>query len=819
MAECRIAQVAVSGVPYAVDKPYSYLIPEELAAELCVGTRVMVPFGRANKPTEAMVLSLRQGERTAQLKRITAALDNAPLLDDAALSLAQWMKARYFCTLYDAFRTILPSGIWYEFSRICSLTEKADCARMDDAQFTEIVAALRASGGSMDCRALLSSCKALTEARLRQFEEEGLLRIETTARRSVGDKTIRLVSLAMTGEDAMAMVEPKRKSAPVRYEVVRLLCAEGTLSSAELSYYTGAAMTTLRALERAGIVTICEQEKLRIKKHKAAAAAVPVVLNDEQTAALDAISQHLAQEQPSVMLLQGVTASGKTQVYLRAIEKALALGKSALMLVPEIALTPQMLEKFTAHFGDQVAMLHSSLRLTERYDQWKRIRRGDVRVVLGTRSAVFAPLQNIGLIVMDEEQETTYQSENAPRYHTRDVAKYRCAQDRALLLLGSATPSVESAYHAENGRYERVYLRRRYNETDLPRVLIADLREELRAGNDGCISAVLKEELSQNIARGEQSILFLNRRGNSRMLVCGECGAVPECPRCSVAMTYHSANGRMMCHYCGHSEPMRETCPACGGIMKRVGIGTQKAEDELRAIFPDTPILRMDTDTVGLAQGHEAILSKFERENVPILLGTQMVAKGLDFENVTLVGALSADHALYVENYHAAERTFSLLAQVVGRAGRGGKKGRAVIQTFTPENDVIRAAAAQDYEAFYEGEIRMRRVRRYPPFADIFTLTVTGADEGRVLRAATHLRDGLRAIVGQLPQLRQNDTDILGPSAAPVARVNNQYRYRVFLVGQNDAITRRVVAHIITTFYAQKENRGLSMFADCNSLD
>ncbi len=489
------------------------------------------------------------------------------------------------------------------------------------------------------------------------------------------------------------------------------------------------------------------------------------------------------------------------------------------MLVPEIALTPQMLEKFTAHFGDRVAMLHSSLRLTERYDQWKRIRRGEVRVVLGTRSAVFAPLQNIGLVVMDEEQETTYQSENAPRYHTRDVAKYRCAQDNALLLLGSATPSIESAYHAANGKYDRIYLRRRYNETDLPRVLIADLREELRAGNDGCISTLLKDELSENIARGEQSILFLNRRGNSRMLICGECGAVPECPRCSVAMTYHSANGRMMCHYCGHSEPMRETCPTCGGITKRVGVGTQKAEEELRSLFPGTPILRMDTDTVGLAQGHEAILSKFERENIPILLGTQMVAKGLDFENVTLVGALSADHALYVENYHAAERTFSLLAQVVGRAGRGGKKGRAVIQTFTPENDVIRAAAAQDYDAFYESEIRMRRVRRYPPFADIFTLTVTGADEGKVLRAAAQLRDGLRAIVGQTPQLRQNDTDILGPSAAPVAKVNNQYRYRVFLVGQNDALTRRIIAHVITTFYAQKENRGLSMFADCNSLD
>ena len=345
------------------------------------------------------------------------------------------------------------------------------------------------------------------------------------------------------------------------------------------------------------------------------------------------------------------------------------------------------------------------------------------------------------------------------------------------------------------------------------------MRQELRAGNDGILSAPLREELATNLERGEQSILFLNRRGSARMLLCGECGAVPECPRCSVPLTYHSANRRLMCHYCGFSRPAFERCPDCGSPMRPVGAGTQKVEAELAEAFPGAKVLRMDTDTVGATHGHEKLLAQFEKEKVPILIGTQMVAKGLDFENVTLVGVLAADLALYVDNYHAAERTFSLLAQVVGRAGRGSKQGRAVIQTFTPQNDVIRAAAAQDYEAFYQSEVRMRRLRRYPPFADLFTLSVTGADEAQVLRACIALRDALRLEVEHRRELRQWEPEVLGPAAAPVVKVNNRYRYRVYIVAKNTPELRRLVSEFLLAFHRHSENRSLDIFADCNALE
>mgnify|MGYP000385379903 CR=1 FL=1 len=640
---------------------------------------------------------------------------------------------------------------------------------------------------------------------------------ETKLRQRLQDKSVRMVSLCVSAEDALAAVEPKRRSAPVRYAVVELLSREGCLSSSEISYYTGATMQTLRGLKKAGLVEFSEREVLRVSRYDNAPAREDIVLNGEQQAAFDGLCALLGREGGSAALLHGVTASGKTQVYIRLIEEALTRGKTAMLLVPEIALTPQMLRRFTAQFGSDVAMLHSALPLTERYDQWKRIRRGEVRVVLGTRSAVFAPLQNLGLIILDEEQETSYQSENPPRYHARDVAQFRCAQNDALLLLGSATPTIETAYAAKNGRYQVFSLHKRFNDLPLPKVLIADMKDELRQGNETSIGHALRAELEKNIERGEQSILFLNRRGSARMLLCGECGYVPQCPRCSVPMTYHSANERLMCHYCGHSEAVVDRCSECGGLMKRVGSGTQKVEQELFDLFPKAKVLRMDADTVGASRGHEALLREFEEKNIPILLGTQMVAKGLDFENVTLVGVLAADLSLYVDQYTAAERTFSLLTQVVGRAGRGSKDGRAVIQTYTPDNEVITSAARQDYGSFYAAEIRIRRARRYPPFADMFTLTVSGATEEAVLRGACSLRQTLLTAARDLSD--EDRPEILGPAPAPVLKVNNRYRYRLFWIGRNDHATRELLSSCVRAFAQWKGSRGLSLFADCNGVE
>ena len=819
METADMVKVAVSAAPYSIDKPYSYLVPESLAAAAVPGVRVMVPFGRGNKESEGLILARVQEPKLPGSKAIRQILDSEPVLDKAGIDLALWMRGRYFCTVFEAVKTILPAGLWYGLREIWSLTmapEAARSAAVDIPGAWQVLDLLEKQGGKADIRVLRDALGDGAEKPLKAMKKAEILTCETDAKRKIADKSHRMVELAVNTEDAYALTEPKRRSAPARYEVVNFLATAGRTPAAEVSYYTGASARTLKAMEKAGLIAFSEEEELRVPSLDDVEPGPEIVLNEEQQRAFEEILGRVQAAKPSVTLLHGVTGSGKTQVYLRLVQETLALGKTAMVLVPEIVLTPQMMRKFSSYFGSRVAMLHSSLKMTERYDQWKRIRRGEVDVVLGTRSALFAPLKNLGLIIMDEEQEGSYQSENVPRYDAREVAKYLCVREKAALVFGSATPTVETAWAAEQGSYQKALLRRRYNENALPEVLIADLRQEILNGNPGLISTPLRQELEKNLAAGEQSILFLNRRGSSRMLLCGECGYVPQCPRCSTAMTYHSANGRLMCHYCGHSEPAADTCPECGGWMKHVGAGTQKVEEELRELFPEAGILRMDADTT--AGGHEEILQTFERERVPILLGTQMVAKGLDFENVTLVGVLSADISLYVDNYRAAERTFSLLTQVVGRAGRGGKTGRAVIQTYTPGNDVIRCAARQDYDAFYESEIRMRRLRRYPPFADLFTVTVSGTEEGRVLRAAVSVRETLRQLCRR-PELAAGEPEVLGPAPAPVVKVNNRFRYRCTLVGKNDKATREMLAWLQKDFAKDSANRGMNLFVDHNAAD
>ena len=819
METADMVKVAVSAAPYSIDKPYSYLVPESLAAATVPGVRVMVPFGRGNKESEGLILARVQEPKLPGSKAIRQILDSEPVLDKAGIDLALWMRGRYFCTVFEAVKTILPAGLWYGLREIWSLAMEPETARSAAVGIPgawQVLDLLEKQGGKADIRVLRDALGDGVEKPLKAMKKAEILTCETDAKRKIADKSHRMVELAVNTEDAYALTEPKRRSAPARYEVVNFLATAGRTPAAEVSYYTGASSRTLKAMEKAGLIAFSEEEELRVPSLDDVEPGPEIVLNEEQQRAFEEILGRVQAAKPSVTLLHGVTGSGKTQVYLRLVQETLALGKTAMVLVPEIVLTPQMMRKFSSYFGSRVAMLHSSLKMTERYDQWKRIRRGEVDVVLGTRSALFAPLKNLGLIIMDEEQEGSYQSENVPRYDAREVAKYLCVREKAALVFGSATPTVETAWAAEQGSYQKALLLRRYNENALPEVLIADLRQEILNGNPGLISTPLRQELEKNLAAGEQSILFLNRRGSSRMLLCGECGYVPQCPRCSTAMTYHSANGRLMCHYCGHSEPAADTCPECGGWMKHVGAGTQKVEEELRELFPEAGILRMDADTT--AGGHEEILQTFERERVPILLGTQMVAKGLDFENVTLVGVLSADISLYVDNYRAAERTFSLLTQVVGRAGRGGKTGRAVIQTYTPGNDVIRCAARQDYDAFYESEIRMRRLRRYPPFADLFTVTVSGTEEGRVLRAAVSVRETLRQLCRR-PELAAGEPEVLGPAPAPVVKVNNRFRYRCTLVGKNDKATREMLAWLQKDFAKDSANRGMNLFVDHNAAD
>ena len=811
-----MARVAVSAATYSIDKLYDYIVPESLLQRARIGVRVTVPFGRGNRTSEGVILGLDHETRHEEMKVLSSVLDDERVLGPAQIKLALWLRERYFCTLYDAVKTLLPAGLLYRIHEMYQLTLDREAALNAgaDPQECRVLETVVSHGGCAELETLKLACGGDVGPALRRLCERGVLAMQTNAKQRVADKMVKRVELATSPEEALALVEPKKRSSPLRYEVVRLLSTIGSALSTDVCYFTGASMQTLRGMEKSGLVTITPEEAFRVPKNEIGECE-EISLTDEQQAAYENIVSRLDEDRPSCTLLYGVTGSGKTAVYIHLLKEVVRRGKRGMILVPEIALTPQMMAKFSAHFGSKVVMLHSGLHLTERYDQWKRVRRGEVDIVLGTRSAVFAPLDNLGMIILDEEHEDSYQSENAPRYHARDVAKFLCTHHQAALVLGSATPSVETTWQAHQGSYNKVILRSRYNRQPLPRVLIADLRDEVRSGNNGSISVTLRHELEENIRNGEQSILFLNRRGNSRMQLCGECGAVPECPRCSVPLTYHSANGRLMCHYCGHSERVWDTCDECGGMMKYLGIGTQKVEDELQELFPGVEVLRMDADTV--SGNHVQLLERFEKKKIPILLGTQMVAKGLDFENVTLVGVLSADLGLYMDNYRAAERTFSLLTQVVGRAGRGNKDGRAVIQTFTPDNEVITSAAAQDYNSFYMNEIRMRRARRYPPFSDVFTLTISGQNEGAVLRAAVELRDGMRQALSY-PSLSNLQTELLGPAPAPVLKVNNRYRYRLFWVGRNDHATREIIAYYVRAFHQKKENRGMNLYVDCNAV-
>ena len=802
-----VAKLAVQAATYAIDKAYDYLLPDELSGR--VGCRVLVPFGRGNRLSEGVILSLHQEVPAKPLKAVRSLLDDEPVVTEKELRLALWMSRRYFCTFYDALRTILPAAVWYRYREIWSLRQPV---LMPDAPEREQAVARLLQDGPLAedklCQALGDDIPPL----LRRMEKAGTLTHTTEQQKKVRDKVVAFASLCVPAEQAADLAGRSSK----RREVVSFLARNGETALLDLRYFTGAAKKTVDDLCRLGAVSLREQEEYRISEKQYAVKATDITLNDEQQRVCDALLAQIDRGEAGVTLLLGVTGSGKTMVYIRLAQLLLERGKSVMILVPEIALTPQMMARFTAYFGDRVALLHSGLRMTERYDQYKRIRRGEARIVLGTRSAVFAPLAELGLIIMDEEQEGSYESENAPCYHARDVAKYRCAQEGARLLLGSATPTVETAWHAERGDYGLLELRQRFNRQALPRVIVADLRHELRQGRSTVISQPLYDELQKNMAAGEQSILFLNRRGSSRQLLCPQCSYVPECPRCSVYLTYHSANDRLMCHYCGFSQPAPERCPDCGGALKHIGFGTQRVEEELHELFPGTEVLRMDADTV--SAGHEALLRQFEERRVPILLGTQMVAKGLDFENVTLVGVLSADLSLYVDHYRAAERTFNLLTQVVGRAGRGAKEGRAVIQTYTPENDVIQAAAAQDYERFYRSEIQLRRLRRDPPFADQFIITVSGGEEDTVRRAVGLLRSGLDAAVKK-PPYDDMGLELIGPAPAPVVRINGSYRYRLLLLGENNAQVRGLLSSFMRAFAQRAENRRLHIRVDCDLMD
>ena len=814
-----IAKIAVSAANFAIDKPYSYFIPNNIP--LKPGMRVQVPFGRSNRAAEGVVLAVEEGEQGA-LKAVSCALDKEPVLSGKMLRLAAFLQQRYFCTFYEAVRAMLPAGLWFQTKDSYCLTEDLSWQEKmpKDVSAATILQLLQDGGGCSDgeiLRSAVADAEAFEKA-VKYLLRKKWITVQQDFSQRTNDKTEKIATLAVPTEAAHAYAVSRPKSAAMQRAVLELICAVGSAPVKEICYYTGAKPATVKRLAELGYLELTEKPILRCREIRPAQISGELILNDAQQAVFDGLCAQLEGEAPGKALLYGVTGSGKTSVYIHLIRKCLAAGQQAMLLVPEIALTPQLLGLLAAYFGNQVAVLHSSLPATERYDQWKRIRSGEAGVVVGTRSAVFAPCRNLKLIILDEEQEHSYKSENAPRYDAREVALWRGVKEKALVLLGSATPSVETMFYAKSGIYQLYTLKERYNGKPLPKVEIVDMRQEPKMGNDLSVSYRLQDAIGQTCENGKQTVLFLNRRGNSRALVCVDCRESPECPRCNARLTYHSANERLMCHYCGYSQRTSDRCEKCGGALKRVGTGTQKVQQELESVFPGMKIQRMDTDTVSAVNTHEKILDKFKQEKIPVLLGTQMVAKGLNLPDVTLVGVLDADLSLYTDNYRAAETTFNMLTQVVGRAGRGDTAGHAMIQTMVPQHRIITLAAQQDYEGFYELEIQMRKMQKRPPFGDLATVTFTGEDEGKLLRGAVKFRDSLLSCLQQ-PQYQKNQCTVLGPAPCPVPKINYNYRYRLTLQGHMDKDLRLLVAHLLRQFSLDRENKGVSAFVDVNGYD
>ena len=803
-----IASVAVENTTYSFDKLFDYSIGENLLPEVKVGKRVMVPFGSGNRKRQAMVMSVKNGN-CEKLKSIISVLDKESVLTEEMVKLVCFMKERYFCTYYDAVKTMLPAGINYNITTLYCAVKDADteALSLDELGVYNHLLSVKKPVKSV----VLSETLGIKAEVFDELVKKGYLRKTDEAFRKVGDAVLKMVAI---NDDA---VLSDIKLSEKQNRVLETLQNVGCASVKEICYYTGVTASVVDNLVKKNLAYYYEDEVFRNDINNSVKENKEIVLTDEQEKAFDNLLKEYKDDKPSVSLLFGITGSGKTSVFLKLIEKAVEDNKGVIVMVPEISLTPQFINIFKSEFGNDVAVFHSGLSLGERLDEYKRVLRGMAKIAIGTRSASFAPFKNLGLIIMDEEQEHTYKSESNPRYQAREIAKFRAAENNALLVLSSATPDIESYYHAKNGRYSLNTLKNRYGKAILPEVRIIDMNEEVAEGNTTLFSKELLSCLEENISKGNQSILLLNRRGHNTFAVCSNCRETVTCPHCSISLTYHSANNKLMCHYCGYSMNYVSECPTCHNKSLRFGgAGTQKIEQQLSELLPEARVLRLDADSTMRKSSHERYLSAFSNGEYDILIGTQMVAKGLDFPKVTLVGVLNPDSMLYADDYRSFERTFSLITQVVGRSGRGDKKGIALIQTFTPENNVISMAAAQDYEMFYKSEITIRKAMLYPPFADICMVGFVSDSHLSVIKSSNDFMQKL------IKRAKENYAELpirlLGPSPASIAKVSNKYRYKIIIKCRNDKRFRKLLSDTLLEFNSIKENKNTTAYIDMNAL-
>ena len=743
--------VAVSNATFHFDKLYTYAVMPDQQDTVRLGSMVLVPFGRGSRARMGVVLACDAEPESAKLKFLFDVAPASACLTPELLRLVHFLKERTFCTYYEAVKAVIPYG----------------------AQYKPTVA----------------------EDGVTPVLQKQLVRHTENAYRLVGTlppkprptaKQLAAVALLAGGERTLSALEEKG----ISRAVLDNLCAKGVLECSKVNK------------------SIDLYSSIPLKNE-------PILLTEEQQAAYDALLPGLEDAAPHSALLYGVTGSGKTLVFLKLIEHCLQMGRRALVLVPEISLTPQMILRLKSQFGKRVAVQHSALNHTERLLQWQMIQDGGADIVVGTRSAIFSPLENIGLVIIDEEQEHTYRSESAPRYSAHEVARQRAAENGALLLLASATPSTESYYAAQHGRTQLVRLTKRYGGNPLPKVRIVDMRTELASGNPREISLAMEDAIRHNLEAGKQTILLLNRRGYQTVAQCEDCREVLKCPKCSVPMVYHKSAHKLLCHYCGSQlDPPPARCPACGGKLQYRGFGTQKAEEELAKLFPEARILRMDQDTTAARDAHEKLLAKFARHEYDIMVGTQMVAKGLDFEDVTLVGVLGIDSLLFAQGFRAYETVFSLVTQVVGRSGRAKDPGFAIIQTTDPDNPVLNLAAAQDYDAFFEQEIAYRKLGLYPPFCGLCVVGFAGPKESEVARASARFAALLGRQAAKQPDLPLR---VLGPTPGSIEKINDSYRYKLTVKCRNDRRFRDLIRETLTLYEQEKLPGKATVVVDLHS--
>ena len=798
----RIAEVVIANNSRELNKKFSYLVPDDI--NVLPGARVVVPFGRGNKTVEGIVTGFTDKTDFTKLKEIAKVIDEKPLCTPKLLELAEYIQKTSVCTYYQALRLVVASGTKIKTTRwITLLNTDIDIEKTAgrSASKKKLLEILSDAGGTVDYGAVAWVSNINTA--IKSLEKEGIISLDDTIAENVKSKLVRMVRLtdmAEYTEDWSSL----HKRAPKQFKMLEILRQTGDVSAADIVAFSDGSYAALNALEQKGII---EYYDLKIYRNAFEASKYERTekkhLTQEQQYVLDSLVENHKNGDTKPNLIRGVTGSGKTEVFLQIIEYYINMGKQAIVLVPEISLTPQMVDRFVGRFGEKVSVLHSALSQGEKFDEWTKILKGEVCVAIGARSAVFAPFENLGIIIIDEEHETTYKSDNAPRYDAKRAAMYRCKNEGAMLVMASATPSVSTYYRAKTGMYNLYEMKNRHNFMSMPKIETVDMREELKIGNTSVFSRRLLEEIDINIQKGQQTILFLNRRGFNSFVMCRDCGEAIKCRNCSVSMTYHKNSNVLKCHYCGYEQTIPEICPKCNSThIRYMGTGTEKVEEEIAKIYGEKSFIRMDADTTSGKNSHEAILNRFQNEKIPILLGTQMVTKGLDFPNVTLVGVLAADISLNIDDFRAAERTFGQITQVCGRAGRGDIEGRAIVQTYQPEHYVLEYAKNHDYESFYENEIEIRKMLKNPPFNDFVLLMMQGEREDSIIRELGRIAN----------RLRSRGLVVMGPVPAPYSRIKNKYRWRI-IVRHHKAAELLDLLHTIADYYAKSENQ---LFIDIN---